>query len=473
MNRPSSFEDRLTAWLEEGPTSGPDQVLASAHARARSIDQRPAWWLALRGTTMETTWRARPMLPARLAFILLTGMLLVALVATALIVGSRLISTRPSTDGRAVVAPQIPTGPDALLAFTSWSSEETAGDLYVVRADGTDGRRLTADELDDWSPAWSPDGSEIAVYSQDLNSIQLRVISPEGIRVLDDSLGCFQSPQQPAWSSDGRYIAYSVDRLPGDGVCEIANTDVFVVPADGSTPGRRVLAASQTEFTTMPDWSGSRIAMAANDTGVPGGRGSLLVVDVTDPEQPWGLAAHRVDTGYPDFISFGFSRWSPDGSAIATTYIPSGTGFGTAVVYDMDGSAARSLMDDPTKDQIWPDWSPDGTWLTMLELTELLSDHGVYHLVVVGRDGSEPRIIETPELNGNAGPAMISPDGTLAAAREETDGTATPGAVLIVPLAGQGEQVRIPAGQWSSLSWQPVVNPDNLAAHAPEGLPGI
>jgi Tol biopolymer transport system component len=137
----------------------------------------------------------------------------------------------------------------------------------------------------------------------------------------------------------------------------------------------------------------------------------------------------------------------------------------------MDGSAPRSLLDDPTKDQISPAWAPDGTWLTLLELTELASDHGVYHLVVVGRDGTDARTIETPQLNGNGGPAMISPDGTRAAARAEIDGNATPGDVLIVPLDGATSIVRLPAAMWNSVSWQPVVNPDNPAASAPEGLP--
>jgi hypothetical protein len=127
-------------------------------------------------------------------------------------------------------------------------------------------------------------------------------------------------------------------------------------------------------------------------------------------------------------------------------------------------------MADPTRDQIVPDWGPDGSWLTLLELTEQAGDHGVYHLVVAPRDGGEPRTIETPDLNGNGGPAMVSPDGTLAAARAERDGEAVPGDVLIVPLAGDGPVVRVPAGMWSSVSWQPVVNPHNPAAGAPEGI---
>ena len=209
---------------------------------------------------MDTTWRARPVLTARLAFALLIALLVLALTAGTAIVGSRLTGLIPSDRLRAV-APAIPQGGEALLAFTSWTSEATAGDLFVVRADGTDGRHVTSDALDDWSPAWSPDGSEVAFYSSssETNTIQLRVASASGLRVLDESLGCFNSTQAPAWSPDGRFLLYAVDRQPYDGVCDLLYTDVFVVPADGSAPGRRLSAAATKEFTTLPDWSGNRI----------------------------------------------------------------------------------------------------------------------------------------------------------------------------------------------------------------------
>ena len=111
MNRPHDPEARLAAWLEQGPTSGPDDGLSSALARAHSTHQRPRWLVTLRGGTMETTWRARPVFTTRLAFALLITMLVLALAAGAAIVGSRLIqhvtpsrtigapgSDRPATD---------------------------------------------------------------------------------------------------------------------------------------------------------------------------------------------------------------------------------------------------------------------------------------------------------------------------------------------------------------------------------------
>ncbi len=39
MHRPSELDTRLAAWLEEGPTTGPDEVLSRTFARARSTRQ--------------------------------------------------------------------------------------------------------------------------------------------------------------------------------------------------------------------------------------------------------------------------------------------------------------------------------------------------------------------------------------------------------------------------------------------------
>ena len=43
----------------------------------------------------------------------------------------------------------------------------TGMDIFAVDVDGTNERRLTRDRARDLSPAWSPDGSQLA-YSNDL-----------------------------------------------------------------------------------------------------------------------------------------------------------------------------------------------------------------------------------------------------------------------------------------------------------------
>src|SRR5262249_56700001 len=91
MRRPTPIDSRLYAWLQEGPSSGPDDGLADALARVHSVHQRPAWLARLVvGETMETTWRAPMTLSSRLAFALIVLSLLTALLVGALFVGSRI-----------------------------------------------------------------------------------------------------------------------------------------------------------------------------------------------------------------------------------------------------------------------------------------------------------------------------------------------------------------------------------------------
>ena len=481
MNRPSSFDARLNAWLEEGPTTGPDDLLADVHARARSVRQRPGWWLALKGDSMTTTWRARPApFSGRLAFILLTALLLLAIAAATVLVGSRpaAFSDGPATDGAMAVAPVIPTGDEALLAFTSWASDETTCDLFVVRADGTDGRHITSDELCDWSPAWSPDGGELAFYSSDDDSIQLRVASADGIRVLDDSPGCFQSTQAPAWSPDGRFILYSVDRRPrDDDVCELSLhrrlRRACRWQRSRPAPPRRCRHRSSRDRRTG-QLAGSLSAGPRGTTARAacslGGRSQSIRTPVGSRGATSGCCLGPGSGARSGGLDLVARRDSPSRAPN-----PGRTGFGTALSIPdgrlvATGAARRPVPGTRSS----PDWAPTGwdRWLTLLELTEQVSDHGIYHLVVVGRDGTEARTIETPELNGNGGPAMISPDGTLAAARAEID-------VRCDARRHPGRRARrcdlrssaVPAGSGAASRWQPVVNPDNPATSAPEGLP--
>ena len=81
---------------------------------------------------METTWRARPLAVGRLAFALLTMLLVIALGATAVVVGSRLMARPVPDDGRLVVAP-IPQGPEAVLAFSYREPGSANGDIFTVR----------------------------------------------------------------------------------------------------------------------------------------------------------------------------------------------------------------------------------------------------------------------------------------------------------------------------------------------------
>ena len=98
----------------------------------------------------------------------------------------------------------------ARVAFATRT--ETTGQLWTVRADGTDRRSLTAGTLLDAEPAWSPDGRTIAFRRTEGRELDLMLLDVATGAVRRLALPGAQS--QPAWSPDGRLLAY-VTQLPG------------------------------------------------------------------------------------------------------------------------------------------------------------------------------------------------------------------------------------------------------------------
>jgi tricorn protease len=88
---------------------------------------------------------------------------------------------------------------------------EYRGDIVTVPAEKGDVRLLTASsDAHDRSPAWSPDGTEIAYFSDASGEYEL-VIAPqdgrgEARRLPLDGAGFYEDPK---WSPDGRYISFT------------------------------------------------------------------------------------------------------------------------------------------------------------------------------------------------------------------------------------------------------------------------
>ncbi len=114
MNRrPADFDARLAAWLEEGPTSGPEEVLSRTFARARSTRQDRVW---LHRLTQPTRFQA------------MNTMLKVAAVAAfALAVGVTVLPRGPDIASAPAPSPSpspsaIPLPPDpAQVALGTYS----------------------------------------------------------------------------------------------------------------------------------------------------------------------------------------------------------------------------------------------------------------------------------------------------------------------------------------------------------------
>src|SRR5215210_1471168 len=172
------------------------------------------------------------------------------------------------------------------LAFTRGYAGDR--DLYAVRADGSGVRRLTSGRPDDEAPAWGPTGSIAFVRGGD---VYLK--APKGSpRALT---GGTADDQDPVWSPDGRRIAFT--RLPARTQAPkgkkrkraARRRELWVMHANGTKARRLAVLRSA---VSSPAWSpdGKLIAFAM---GRPGRRG-LYTIRAT------GHGVHQVASSAAD-----------------------------------------------------------------------------------------------------------------------------------------------------------------------------
>ncbi len=128
---------------------------------------------------------------------------------------------------------------DGKIAFTS--DRDGDEEIFVMNADGTGVTQLTDNDVDDRSPVWSPDGTQIALTGEGDGDEEIFVMNADGTGVtqLTDNDG---RDWIPVWSPDVKQIAFVSDR---DG-----DEEIFVMNADGSN----VVSLGQQGYPTS--WGG-------------------------------------------------------------------------------------------------------------------------------------------------------------------------------------------------------------------------
>jgi Tol biopolymer transport system component len=124
-------------------------------------------------------------------------------------------------------------GQIAFTRLTKFNDTDIESDIYMIKLDGLERRRLTNRPGFDGFCAWSPDGRRIA-FASDRNSgnWELYVMNSDGTEQQRLTNTSEEDEGVPAWSPDGEKIAYVVDPLGG--------SIIHVTDADGSDQRRLV-----------------------------------------------------------------------------------------------------------------------------------------------------------------------------------------------------------------------------------------
>ena len=254
-------------------------------------------------------------------------------------------------------------------------------------------RQLTKLPGGEGSPSLAPDGESFVFVKRDGGDADLFLQRIDGAKPIPLTADCAQDDTDPAFSPDGRSIAYRSD-CGGGGI--------FVMGATGEA-SRRV-----TDFGYAPAWSpnASELAVVTERTGPPTSRNSI--------SELWAV---RVDSGTRRRLTEHDAMaptWSPDGRRIAFWGLRDETFQRDLWSVAADGSqsakaAAVSIVDDPAID--WaPVYSHDGRWLYFASTRG--GTFNLWRLAVdsaTGQPRGAPEPLTAP--SSWAGPFDLSADG--------------------------------------------------------------
>jgi len=291
-------------------------------------------------------------------------------------------TTAPSATPTLAPTP-TPAPIECTLAFDT--DRDGNWEVYRMAPDGSQTINLTNDSAEDIEPAWSPDGRQIAFASNRATDIgggqYIYVMNADGsgVRRLTQD----PDSRQPDWSHDGSRILYA------------SGGDIFVIAADGSAPA--VNLTSSPENDTAPKWSldDQRMAWLSGN----GDQQDVLVMNLNGSDRRQltnNGRAYRVE-------------WTVDGQIFANWDQPEGICMNCLI--QADGSGVSDAGGKGDIQRYLPFWTLDGNRVEVAAVNVFTPDNEIFLVSPIYPDvflnlTNNPANDRNPDWPANCGPGL-------------------------------------------------------------------
>lgn len=258
---------------------------------------------------------------------------------------------------------------EGTIAFSQTVDQQF--EILTMKADGSNKQQLTNNTVQDQYPAISPDGQRIAFVRQDSesptldNDIWVMNIDGSNQQMLTENT---VDDKRPVWSPDGTQIAFESGK---------ESFSIYVMDADGSNETKLTDDEGQDHSATWSPDNG--IAFISDRQGDDSADIYRMNSDGSDLKI---LISAESENG----INLFYPAWSPDGSQIAYQGFSS-NGASQVFIANANGSNAQMISSQDYSSARQPSWSPDGMYITLLELAGSENSDAIW---IVKTDGSNP-----------------------------------------------------------------------------------